>query len=96
VNINIEEDSMSSLDAYMNPSSLWQMAVFKYKPCTLWPRNYRCPVMFEEENRRWMGNGKTTNLHVEGLLGIWCLPAAKPDLWTMPWCPADLVPGLYL
>lgn len=51
MNINIEEDSMSSLDAYMNPSSLLQTSLFKYKPCTLWPRNHRCPVVFDGEKK---------------------------------------------
>lgn len=84
MSINIEEDGMSSLDAYTNPSSLLQMSLFKYKPSTLWPRNRRCPVMFDGEKRRWMGGGKINNLCVEGPLGAWCLPAAKPALWTMP------------
>lgn len=84
MNINIEEDSTSSLDAYMNPSSLLQMSLFKHKLCTLWPRNHRCPVMFDGEKRRRMGSEKITNLCVEGLLCIRCLPAVDPALWTMP------------
>lgn len=45
MNINIEEDCMSSLDAYMSPSSLLQMVLFEYKLCTPRPRNHRCPVV---------------------------------------------------
>lgn len=81
--INIEEDSMSTLDAYINLSPLLQMSLLKCKPCTLWPRNQRCPVKFDGEKRRRMVSGKITNLRVEGLWGVWCLPAAKPALWTM-------------
>lgn len=71
---------MSSLDAYVNLSSFLQMPFFKYKLCTLWLRNHRCPVMSDGGKGRWMDKEKATDLHLEGLLGIWCLPA----LWTMP------------
>lgn len=37
MNINSEEDNMSSLDAYVNLSSLLQISLFKYKLYNLWP-----------------------------------------------------------
>lgn len=53
MDITIDEDSMSSLDAYTDPSSLLQMSLFNYKPRNLWLRNHRCPVTRDGENRRW-------------------------------------------